>query len=294
MINLFHTQFTEKLLKSLILGNQYTRESLVPILDVKNINALRKGVIGKTGEDFLLLFVTEKNRSYVNAYRNHLCDDILFWEGENGHLNDAGIIGNSKVLFLMYRELDHTPFTYLGKLELLRYLPQMEEPSKFVFLLVDYGKVMHVPFSTPDRNRSQKVYSPLPGLGLDVFRQKAINLWGMQCVLTGMNDSRLLITSHIKPWKESTDQERIDGYNSVLFTPNYSRLFNAGLITFNSKTGDIETSKQIQEDTLRVLGVIGSERLRFLPDETRVYLDYHRTHLFNFTEVERPNYQFVV
>jgi len=86
----------------------------------------------------------------------------------------------------------------------------------------------------------------------------------------------------------------MDGYNSVLFTPNYSRLFNAGLITFNSKTGDIETSQQTRKETLRTLGIIGSGRLRFIPDETREYLDYHKTHLFNFIEVEWPLNQFVV
>lgn len=207
----FHTQFTEKLLRTLILGKQYTRDSLVPVLDVKNFNALRKGVIGKSGEDFLLLFVTDKNRSYVNAYRNHLCDDILFWEGEQKHLNDSGI-GNSKLLFLMYRKVDHTPFTYLGKLVLLRYLSLIETSSKFVFSLVDYAKVKREPSALTDNNQNKKVYSPLPGLGLDIFRQKAMDLWGSQCALTGINDSRLLITSHIKPWKESTDQERMNGW----------------------------------------------------------------------------------
>lgn len=54
------------------------------------------------------------------------------------------------------------------------------------------------------------------------------------CPFTLVNDERLLIASHIKPWAKSTDSEKVDPKNGFALTPTYDRLFDQGYITFNN------------------------------------------------------------
>jgi hypothetical protein len=52
------------------------------------------------------------------------------------------------------------------------------------------------------------------------------------CRVTKIQDSELLIASHIKPWKDSDDKEKIDGDNGRLLSPHVDKLFKSGLISF--------------------------------------------------------------
>jgi putative restriction endonuclease len=38
--------------------------------------------------------------------------------------------------------------------------------------------------------------------------------------------------SHIKPWCESTNEERLNGENGLLLTPSIDHLFDRGFISF--------------------------------------------------------------
>ena len=71
-------------------------------------------------------------------------------------------------------------------------------------------------------------------IGQGIFRKGLIEYWHgcaiSQCPLTWM-----LIASHIKPWRDADNQERLDAYNGLLLLPNYDKLFDLGYISFNSK-----------------------------------------------------------
>lgn len=43
----------------------------------------------------------------------------------------------------------------------------------------------------------------------------------------------LLVASHIKPWRDSTDRERLDAANGVAACPTHDRAFDAGLLWVN-------------------------------------------------------------
>ncbi|MGQ0517320.1 HNH endonuclease, partial [Bacillus sp. D-CC] len=42
------------------------------------------------------------------------------------------------------------------------------------------------------------------------------------CKICGMNMVELLVASHIKPWKDCNDKERIDFYNGLLLCPAHN------------------------------------------------------------------------
>jgi len=101
------------------------------------------------------------------------------------------------------------------------------------------------------------------------------------CPFTMVNDERLLIASHIKPWVNSNDNEKADPQNGFLFTPTYNRLFEKGFITFNAdKT--LKVSPWISPMNQKRLGIYEGKRISTLPlnEKREKYLKYHRSLVF--------------
>lgn len=56
-------------------------------------------------------------------------------------------------------------------------------------------------------------------IGQGLFR-KRVMLIDPRCRVTGVEDSRLLIASHIKPWRDASNAERINGFNGIMLSPH--------------------------------------------------------------------------
>jgi hypothetical protein len=52
------------------------------------------------------------------------------------------------------------------------------------------------------------------------FRQELKILWAERCSVTKSRALSLLRASHIKPWRDSTNSERLDRYNGLLLLPS--------------------------------------------------------------------------
>ena len=50
-----------------------------------------------------------------------------------------------------------------------------------------------------------------------------------------------LIASHVQPWRDSNNEERLDGENGLLLTPTVDHLFDKGFISFEN-TGQLIVS----------------------------------------------------
>ncbi|RYH00155.1 MAG: HNH endonuclease [Alphaproteobacteria bacterium] len=71
-------------------------------------------------------------------------------------------------------------------------------------------------------------------IGQGKFRQDLIKLWNGQCAVTGCGELAVLRASHIKPWRDCQDEERLDPANGLLLTANLDALFDAGLVSFET------------------------------------------------------------
>lgn len=67
-------------------------------------------------------------------------------------------------------------------------------------------------------------------VGQGQYRQDLIRKWGGKCAVTGFDKLELLIASHIVPWKDSTNIERLDVENGILLSPNLDALFDQHLM----------------------------------------------------------------
>ena len=113
------------------------------------------------------------------------------------------------------------------------------------------------------------------------------------CRLTGITNPSLLIASHIKPWRSCMSaQERLDGMNGLLLTPDADLLFDRGFITFEND-GDVRVSPRFNQEDLRRLG-LGDRAWKQLgfseaaapwksndfSASQREYLEYHRSEVY--------------
>lgn len=112
-------------------------------------------------------------------------------------------------------------------------------------------------------------------IGQGTFRQNLIKYW-QGCAVTGYKNSRLLVASHIKPWKMSNNSERLDVNNGILLLPNIDKAFDLGYITFELD-GKIRISENLDEKT--TLGINENISIN-LTNQHMHYLEYHQALVF--------------
>ncbi len=111
-------------------------------------------------------------------------------------------------------------------------------------------------------------------VGQGLFRKKLIEYW-QGCSISTFSHYDLLIASHIMPWKEANNRQRLDVFNGLLLLPNYDKLFDKGYISFQDN-GRIIYSRYIDDSDRRLLNMDNSIHLVRLEDEHKNYLKYHR------------------
>ena len=102
-----------------------------------------------------------------------------------------------------------------------------------------------------------------------------------RCRVTLVSNPVHLIASHIKPWRESNNEERLTAGNGLLLTPSIDHLFDRGFISFEDN-GDILISPVADSESLRRMGVDASEPpcVGGFNSDQRYFLDYHRKQVF--------------
>lgn len=117
-------------------------------------------------------------------------------------------------------------------------------------------------------------------LGQGLYREKLLADCPF-CPITMINDERLLIASHIKPWAVSTDNEKVDSKNGFILSPLYDKLFDRGFMTFTDERRVI-LSNWISPANIKRLGITNGQFIQRLPldEDRKVYLKFHRESVF--------------
>ena len=302
------------LVSRLNVGSAYTLDNLASLIG-QQTNALRgKGVITKSGSDFQFLMITlEKDQWATKGYNDDLKNCNLIWSGQN-RLKSAEekIIAGTHDTFIFIQKKRKTPYHYYGRAIPIRTHIVWEKgiPSCIVFELSEYREYLLRSKDTSFRDE----YS----FGLDVlednkaiyyhssqetekeaftkirlvqnsYRKSVIDFWNGSCSVTGVDDPSWLIASHIKPWRESSNKEKIDPHNSLLLTPNFDKLFDRGIISFSSKDGKIilpEVQSKQMWANFNKMHITEDISLRSVPSGVGEYLDYHKECIYGFNQID--------
>jgi putative restriction endonuclease len=120
--------------------------------------------------------------------------------------------------------------------------------------------------------------------GQGVFRANVL-LREDSCRVTRVNEPRHLKASHIKPWRDGTDAERLDGANGLLLSPHIDHLFDEGYITFSSSQ-ELVIVPEVRDKLLDAWGIDAGVRVGEFTREQNAYLDYHRANVFKHALLE--------
>ena len=114
-------------------------------------------------------------------------------------------------------------------------------------------------------------------VGQGQFRKKVLQKYESRCIITGIDNPRLLLASHIKPWAVSSNAERLNSENGLCLSPAYDRLFDIGLISFSQK-GQLRISSQLGVQNAKRLYIQAGMQfdLKYTPEGLSQILCNHR------------------
>ena len=207
-------------------------------------------------------------------------------EGARGYVNspDKG--------YKMIRELSLPLVSYISAMQLV---DKMGEPiyywklfadfeaisDKSTALVFNYGKKSEIIELKEEKKVGKKeLMYRQARVGQGEYREKLLEECPF-CPITKINDERLLIASHIKPWAVANDKEKIDYKNGFILSPLYDKLFDRGFITFMDDR-HVRISNWLSPQNKKRIGIKENEFFQQLPidEERKIYLKYHREMVF--------------
>jgi hypothetical protein len=287
----------------LIIGGRYSKSDLSSLLKNDNLSLVREGIYNFSTDNRTFLFVDLEKEEWFNwdsQTTQHL-DSPRIQEIIKG-VRDVH-------LFVRIRQKVKTktqPFVYCGRVEYEMYDPDKTfKPIHIIFRSIDFQDNTDNPFlqeiyqwkpakggkttsNTISRqgvvsdkrkrtytrpNKTERSGLVTSRVGQGYYRQQIREKWGSTCPVTGVQITGILIASHIVPWSESTDQERLDPNNGILLSPNIDSLFDRHLVSFTS-AGNMVVSPKISKDELISLGIDSNAKIP-VNDEMIVYLERH-------------------
>jgi predicted restriction endonuclease len=112
------------------------------------------------------------------------------------------------------------------------------------------------------------------------------NVQGVEraCRVTKVERPEHLIASHTKPWRDSTNDERLDGENGLLLTPTIDHLFDKGFISFEDN-GLLIASPVADRASLVKMGIDpkGKMNVGVFSEGQRRFLEYHRENVLRMS-----------
>ncbi|QQC65539.1 HNH endonuclease [Paraburkholderia ginsengisoli] len=151
-------------------------------------------------------------------------------------LTDRGLRPRDMVdvqTFIWIGDRDYTP-DELGKTKSSERAKAPAEVAAAV-LIEDLAEIER---EVPDITEREQLAKARVGQGR--FRADVTTKWGRGevCALTGIAISEMLVASHIKPWRDSENHERLDPMNGLLLAAHADRLFDRYLMSFKKTNGE--------------------------------------------------------
>jgi hypothetical protein len=180
---------------------------------------------------------------------------------------------------LFFKELKHRLVSYnLTEGDLLFFDKNPDKSESYIVsaILVENEQII-VPdyISKKVIGENRPTYSTYR-VGHEFFSEQVRRRFDNNCAVTGTSDlsPKILIASHIKPWADSNEHEKVDKFNGLLLMPNLDKLFDKGHISFDQK-GEVLLGPQIDRKLDELWG-LSTCSLKMLASGSQDYLSFHR------------------
>ena len=119
-------------------------------------------------------------------------------------------------------------------------------------------------------------------LGHHRFRRMVLDRWNKRCAATGSDI--FVDASHIKPWRDCADFDRINPDNGIALSTLYHKAFDEGYVSF-ADDGLLLVSEEFRK-RLERLGMNLSLRIEGLTEDHQPFLNHHRRYIFRMPKPE--------
>lgn len=126
----------------------------------------------------------------------------------------------------------------------------------------------------PDTEKRQLVNARV---GQGLFKNN-VRLNEQFCRVTGVAQLHHLRASHMKPWRDSDNEEKLHGCNGLLLAPHIDHLFDRGFISFEDG-GDLIVSSVMEMEVLNAWSTTVPRNVGGFNVDQRHFLRYHREHV---------------
>ena len=127
----------------------------------------------------------------------------------------------------------------------------------------------------PEYTKSQLVKARV---GQGLFRNN-VRLNEQACRITGVTQLHHLRASHIKPWRDSTSEEKLHGCNGLLLAPHVDHLFDRGYVSFEDN-GGLMVSPVLEVGVLDRWSIEVPRNVGSFNSDQQWFLQYHREQVF--------------
>lgn len=247
------------------------------------------------------IFIFSGGTGHLNGYADQWeNDDIYSYTGE-GQVGDMAFTKGNLALYqhlekgkrvFLFEAIDKGLVQFKAELEFFD-ADYFEAPDRdgnirqaIKFFFKRYGAAVNVSKSDlnyiqpelviPTSTEKEGTYNQRIGQG--AYRKSLILRWNGRCAVTGVKKREILRASHIKPWADSTNEERLDVNNGILLSPTYDALFDRHLISFEDN-GSIILSDKVDNQDYDRLHVRASDKIGGLSEGNFTYLKNHRSKL---------------
>lgn len=135
-----------------------------------------------------------------------------------------------------------------------------------------------------DYTGSNKTIQATARVGQEFFRQAVLSAYKYQCCITGLSVPKLLIASHIIPWRVDA-ANRLNPSNGLCLSMLHDKAFDAGIITItNDMTVSVSQRYAAKSDQFFNSALLAFDGKPIaLPNKfspLAEFLAYHRQHVF--------------
>ncbi|MBI1781578.1 MAG: HNH endonuclease [Sphingobacteriales bacterium] len=107
-------------------------------------------------------------------------------------------------------------------------------------------KINHIDVSDLKREGKEKERLIKTRVNQSLFRTMILATYNNTCCITGINNSDLLIASHIVPWSKD-EKNRLNPMNGLCLNALHDKAFDRGLITISAKDYTIKVSSKLKK-----------------------------------------------
>tara|TARA_B100001063_G_C16668024_1_gene504719 strand:+ start:102 stop:1040 length:939 start_codon:yes stop_codon:yes gene_type:complete len=234
-----------------------------------NTSGIKKIVNGET-TTHLFCRITNKTKNLTNPFV--YCGILVFESYDKNTSNPVHII---------FQNIDYDDNTENEDLiDIYLWTPQKygKNTSNFISKKGIVSDIRKRKYIKPNKTERRGLVTSRVGQGY--YRQQILEKWNGTCPVTKSKIKSILISSHILPWSQCNDEQKLDVDNGILLSPNVDSLFDKYLISF-SNDGFLIKSSKITDEDLNLLGVDKDVQIP-INDGMKKYLEIHRKKLNEF------------